>query len=237
MRRRGFTLIELLVVISIIALLIALLIPALARARLTAKETVCATRVKQLTTASATIAVEQQGWYPNYGTAGPGHLHGGEPRPYFLSITWRDTLVEDYGIPRDAFYSPNNDQWNDDELWTYDDPDRDVYGVMGYFHWANRPLEGEYNEIRNSEPGVTQPVFRRQVGDTNAWMPYMWTDLARERNNSFINSPPRWGANHLYEGEDEIRGSHVSLYDGAVRWIEGDQVKERFTLWSTDYWW
>jgi prepilin-type N-terminal cleavage/methylation domain-containing protein len=46
--RRGFTLIELLVVIAIIGVLIGILLPSLAAARLTARSTVCATRLQQI---------------------------------------------------------------------------------------------------------------------------------------------------------------------------------------------
>src|SRR4030042_1871286 len=46
--RPAFTLVELLVVVGIVALLVALLVPQLARARSLARQTVCATHLKQI---------------------------------------------------------------------------------------------------------------------------------------------------------------------------------------------
>ncbi len=51
MRRRGFTLIELLVVIAIIAILAAILFPVFAKAREKARQTSCASNLKQITLA------------------------------------------------------------------------------------------------------------------------------------------------------------------------------------------
>ncbi|MFQ3612018.1 MAG: prepilin-type N-terminal cleavage/methylation domain-containing protein [Fimbriimonadales bacterium] len=52
LKRRGFTLIELLVVIAIIAILAAILFPVFAQAREKARQTTCASNVKQLLTAA-----------------------------------------------------------------------------------------------------------------------------------------------------------------------------------------
>ena len=60
-----FSLIELLVVISVIALLIGLILPALSRARSTAKQTVCQSRLRQWGLAFETYAVENDGFYPH----------------------------------------------------------------------------------------------------------------------------------------------------------------------------
>jgi prepilin-type N-terminal cleavage/methylation domain-containing protein/prepilin-type processing-associated H-X9-DG protein len=58
--RRAFTLIELLVVVAIIALLIAILLPSLNRAREQAKLAKCAANLKQIFTACATYAGQNQ---------------------------------------------------------------------------------------------------------------------------------------------------------------------------------
>ena len=59
--RRGFTLIELLVVIAIIAILAAVLFPVFARARGKAKQTACASNMKQLGTAFLMYADDWNG--------------------------------------------------------------------------------------------------------------------------------------------------------------------------------
>jgi prepilin-type N-terminal cleavage/methylation domain-containing protein len=62
--RRGFTLVELLVVISIIALLISILLPSLKKARDQAKRTVCASRLKSISTALWNYWTENEGRVP-----------------------------------------------------------------------------------------------------------------------------------------------------------------------------
>ncbi|MFO8079234.1 MAG: DUF1559 domain-containing protein [Armatimonadota bacterium] len=63
-RRRAFTLIELLVVIAIIAILAALVFPVFARARAKARETQCASNLKQLGLAFEMYAADYDDRYP-----------------------------------------------------------------------------------------------------------------------------------------------------------------------------
>jgi prepilin-type N-terminal cleavage/methylation domain-containing protein/prepilin-type processing-associated H-X9-DG protein len=57
----GFTLIELLVVVAIIAVLVAILLPGLKRARDRARETVCASNIRQVGTGVLAYSAENQG--------------------------------------------------------------------------------------------------------------------------------------------------------------------------------
>ncbi|HEU4754760.1 MAG TPA: DUF1559 domain-containing protein, partial [Armatimonadota bacterium] len=74
---RGFTLIELLVVIAIIAILAAILFPVFARAREAARQTACASNLRQLGTALNMYAQDYEGGYPLHYTLPPSFASGG----------------------------------------------------------------------------------------------------------------------------------------------------------------
>jgi prepilin-type N-terminal cleavage/methylation domain-containing protein len=67
-KKTGFTLIELLVVIAIIALLIAILLPSLAKARESAKRTVCGQNVKGILGSCKVYAQDNENWWPTVGS-------------------------------------------------------------------------------------------------------------------------------------------------------------------------
>lgn len=63
-RRAGLTLVELLVVLGIIALLLSLLLPGLGRARAKARQTLCASNLRQLGVAFQFYAADNDGFVP-----------------------------------------------------------------------------------------------------------------------------------------------------------------------------
>lgn len=95
MRRNGFTLIELLVVVAIIALLIAILLPALGKARMTAKQVVCATNNRQVGVAASQHLIEHRQKYPLAGSINDYNFSG-TVTSYLQQ--WRDGGT-DYPLP------------------------------------------------------------------------------------------------------------------------------------------
>ncbi len=106
MRRcRGFTLIELLVVIAIIAILAAILFPVFAKAREKARQSSCASNLKQAGLAMAQYCQDYDEMVCPFGTQPPGYTG-----PYALYPTWMPwtELVRPYAKSGQVFICPSD---------------------------------------------------------------------------------------------------------------------------------
>jgi len=219
-RRRGFSLVELLVVVAIIGVLLAIVIPSLGRAKELARRAVCMTNLRGLAQGCHGYAGEHGQRLPNM------HDYGGSQynsSSYWLSLKWREWLMNDYGVRRYYFYCPSNqDGWNLDTLWEY----QDRFSIVGY------PYFGANDDYCVNEtwiepkllvtPPPKYPVFARTLVDSPAYE-VLWVDLTRQTPTDEFwiyeagGFGTRCGANHYVRREPE--GMNEAHGDEHVRWV------------------
>ena len=100
-KRIGFTLIELLVVVAVIALLAAILFPVFAQVREKARQTSCASNMKQLAAALAMYAQDYDQTMPAAVSAPPINGGNGTDVPY-------DRQLAPYGTSDGVYACPND---------------------------------------------------------------------------------------------------------------------------------
>lgn len=241
-RHNAFTLIELLVVVSIIALLISILLPALGAARRTAIITQCATQGRQWSTALMAQATDNKDVFRDTGNETgewddptvPGST-GSRVLSYWINVEARHDLNVAYGLPRDFFYCPANQDWNTEEFWTGDGShSSSPFSVMGYQLFAGRP--SYYAENGTSEIGLIREVprgdrpFHKSMEDTAAYG-VMVSDLTRVYNNSFHRDGLK-ASNHIEKDEPLVGGripggdggTNNTYIDGHTEWVPQDEM-------------
>lgn len=157
MNNRGFTLIELLVVIAIIALLASILFPVFNQAREKARQTTCASNLKQIYLAISMYASDNDGYFPSgwqYYTYSGGY-------PYVGAWVWKTGLYPAYASSKEIFFCPgtsNGYRGREYFIKTWG------YYQTGYFYWPD--CDGRW------AGGVQHTYYRSYMGGSAAPVGY-----------------------------------------------------------------
>jgi prepilin-type N-terminal cleavage/methylation domain-containing protein/prepilin-type processing-associated H-X9-DG protein len=142
-RNRAFTLIELLVVIAIIAILAAILFPVFAQAREKARQTTCASNLKQMGTATMMYIQDYDETYPmQVYTRPPGNRN----------LSWREAIM--------AYVKHGTGQKSTAAGSQYLDPDRAVSGM-----WACPSIDAI--KVYQANGNVVGDSYPRKPGGTS----------------------------------------------------------------------
>lgn len=216
---RAFTLVELLVVISIITLLIGILQPSLAKARESARRSVCGTQLRQQAIGMGSFANDNKHRYPQ--AAPTAHWPDGA-----LTVNWtapnlptsQGILFSD-GYVTDArlFYCPSNTHsasaWANLNTGWHPEDWRNTY--VHYPYWAT--FRSAYDVSNTLAKLVADspmdPSDRVLVTD----------NITLDTGPAHFNSASR---NHLGQGAKPA-GGNVALNDNSAHWRDFDETSLR----------
>lgn len=202
-RAAGFTLVELLVVIALIALLMTLLMPALSAARRQSEQSICLSRLRQLTAACTAYAVDHNGEFPfgkRVNWADHDHY-----RSWLNGYMWK-VLRNRYGLPRECGTCVHANALPED-VGAYDPSIREYADVAwGWIYWGNRqdilPWGGSrgYRTAKGiGRPGTSPTLLTCIVEDSSeAW----WGSVATCEEHRHRSLLPRLCAVQPQAGED-----------------------------------
>ncbi|MEX2606110.1 MAG: prepilin-type N-terminal cleavage/methylation domain-containing protein [Kiritimatiellia bacterium] len=229
----GFTLVEMLVVITILILLLAILVPAVDKAKAIAQRRVCASQIRQITTALVSYATDHQGEYPQYQY---------QAESYPMGFRWglqRSTFHPDYISDRRVFYCPADmaRSFNSRAKRSFPHfgirrpPGLQEINISYVYFFGRRHSAPSWTDTRNRRGGFqyvyqnVHPAQETMIADTMRLKEAGDSRFYRE-----IHSEAYW--NH-YGGTLQKSGGHLGYGDGHVRWWSGaDHFPVEWPRWA-----
>jgi len=225
---RAFTVVELVVVIAIITALAALLLPALAKARFTAKKSVCASQLRQVYMMIAAYTGDYATVPPTARTPNQMAFGSGTQTLGFGLLTWNGYCNNQFVLAcPDTNYRPGSNQ---------QEPAAPNFGPGYYYYWAvfrqpnTFPMRGvqpylygqSVTNSNNKQYGYASSYAYRRCGTQGG---YSNTRTMGQLPVSFIACGQQWGGQasglDAYQNYTHNRlGSNVAYFDGAVNWLD-----------------
>jgi len=192
-RSKAFTLVELLVVVAIIALLVSILLPTLGRARELARQSVCATNVKGVSTGFVMYTNQNNDKYPNLLTKYAGALTQGTTCGNLIGSGNANNLallVEGGVVSWGTFLCPSGNQ---------KEATRTAAQKMGF--WSGSSASPVCNISYGLQVWDVDTNNKCQIGSTTDGGVAIFGDRGSDdgTTQSFAAS---WSANHPDDGEN-----------------------------------
>lgn len=220
--RRAFTLIELLVVIAIIAILAAILFPVFAQAREKARQTSCASNMKQWGTAANMYMQDYDGLYVS-----PYKYQGGGCE----TLDWWDDLLQPYAKNRQIAICPSaplrNVDWCSNVINRWRGGSKPMtYAVNTLESW---PISGWTSSQKWGLrlPGTAgQSVNEATIGDPAGTIWLVDSEQTELWNEETLDYAPNQAVNFRRHSD----GFNAAFVDGHVKWTRAGSTKN--SMWS-----
>ncbi len=236
-KHSAFTLIELLVVIAIIAILAAILFPVFAQAREKARQTTCASNMKQISTATLTYIQDYDetyplamGWSATAGNAGAGTYYYSKPTAAAQGLTLGPTSSSIWANALDS-YIKNWQVWacpsTARELNVFNETDDKLAGIK--FSYLYNPFLNAWPAAFIKQPAETVTYTELANMSIRGYLrPYpLMTDNGCSITTMDVYQFDRTKSNgrcdfgYVYEPSwwTHGQGTNMPYADGHVKWV------------------